>query len=103
MHYYQNCVNEDIRLFCSNKVKDRLQAEEEDENPVLDEIKQEYTVKGLVGKPFGNKKLASLANIFFLVNMEKEKLKDLKKSTADQKTVPIWSPLNVTLKFGYLM
>ena len=79
MHYYQNCINEDIRLLCSNKVKDRLQAEEEDENPVLDEIKQEHTVKGLVGKPFGNKKLASLANNLFLVNMEKEKLKDLKK------------------------
>ena len=85
MHYYQNCINENIRLLCSNKVKDRLQAEEEDENRVLDEIKQGYTVKGLVGKPFGNEKLASLS------------------STADQKTVPIWSPLNVTLKFEYLM
>ena len=79
MHCYQNCINENVRLLCSNKVKDRLQAEEEDENLVLDEIKQGYTVKGLVGKPFGNEKLASLANNLFLVNIEKEKLKDLKK------------------------
>ena len=79
MHYDQNCTDEDIRLLCSSKAKDRPQAEEEEGNHVLDEIKQEYTVKDLVGKPIGNRKLASIANNLFLVNMEEEKLKDLNK------------------------
>ena len=79
MHYDQNCIDEDIRLLCSSKAKDRPQAEEEEGNHVLDEIKQEYTVKDLVGKPIGNRKLASIANNLFLVNMEKEKPKDLNK------------------------
>ena len=79
MHYDQNCIDEDIRLLCSSKAKDRPQAEEEEGNHVLDEIKQEYTVKDLVGKPIGNRKLASIANNLFLVNMEEEKLKDLNK------------------------
>ena len=63
----------------SSKAKHRPQTEEEDENHILDEIKQEYTVKDLVGKPFGNRKLASIANNLFLVNMEEEQLKDLNK------------------------
>ena len=79
MHYDQNCIDEDIRLLCSSKAKDRPQAEEEEGNHVLDEIKQEYTVKDLVGKPIGNRKLASIANNLFLVNTEEEKLKDLHK------------------------
>ena len=99
MHYVQNCIDEDIRLLCISKAKDRSQAEEENENNVLDEIKQEHTMKHLVGKLIGNRKLTSIANNFFLVNMEGEKLKYLKKSTGDQRTVLIWSPLNVILKF----
>ena len=79
MNFDQNCIDENIRLLCSSKAKDRPQAEEEEENHVLDEIKQEYTVKHLVGKPIGNRKLASIANNLFLVNMEEEKLKDLNK------------------------
>ena len=79
MHYDQNYVDEDIRLLCSSKAKDRPHAEEEEGNHVLDEIKQEYTVKDLVGKPIGNRKLASIANNLFLFNMEEEKLKDLNK------------------------
>ena len=79
MHYDQNCIDEDIRLLCSSKAKDRPQAEEEEGNHVLDEIKQEYDVKDLVGKPIGNRKLASIANNLFLVKMEEEKLKDLNK------------------------
>ena len=63
----------------SSKAKDRPQTEEEDKNHVPDEIKQEYTVKYLVGKPIGNRKLASIANNLFLVNTEEEKLKDLHK------------------------
>ena len=51
MHYDQNCIDEDIRLLCSSKGKDRPQAEEEDENHVLDEIKQECTVKDLQSWP----------------------------------------------------
>ena len=78
MHYDQNCI-EDIRLLCGSKGKDRPQAEEEEGNHVLDEIKQEYDVKDLVGKPIGNRKLASTANNLFLVKMEEEKLKDLNK------------------------
>ena len=70
MHYDQNCIDEDIRLLCSSKAKDRPQAEEKGENHVLHEIKQEYTVKNQVGKPTGNRKMASIANIIFLVNME---------------------------------
>ena len=104
MHYDQNCIDEDIRLLSSSKAKDRPQAEEEDKNHVLDEIKQEYTVKYLVGKPIGNRKLASIANNLFLVNMEEDLNKKIYiKSTADQVTVPIWSTLNVTLKFGNLI
>ena len=38
MHYYQNCSDEDVKLLCSSKAKDRPQAKEEDENPVLDDI-----------------------------------------------------------------
>ena len=80
MHYDQKCIDEDFRLLlCSSKAKDMPQAEEEEGNHVLDEIKQEYTVKDLVGKPIGNRKLASIANNLFLVNMEEEKLKDLNK------------------------
>ena len=44
VHYDQNCSDQDIRLLCSSKAKDRPQAEEEDENLVLDETKQLYTV-----------------------------------------------------------
>ena len=62
MNYDQNCIDEDIKLLCNSKVKDRLQTEKEDENHVLDEIKQHYTVKDLVGKPIGNRKLVSIAN-----------------------------------------
>ena len=40
----QNCSDEDVKLLCSSKAKDRSQAKEEDENPVLEEIKQVYTV-----------------------------------------------------------
>ena len=57
-------------------------AEEEEENPVLDEIKQEYTVKDLLEKPIGNRILASIANNLFLVNMEEKKLKDLNKKSS---------------------
>ena len=64
---------------CSSKAKDKPKAEEEEGNHVLDEIKQEYTVKDLVGKPIVNRKLASIANNLFLVNMEEEKLKDINK------------------------
>ena len=79
MHYNQNCIDEDIRLLYSSKAKDRPQAEEEEGNHVLDKIKQEYTVKDLVGKPTANRELASVANNLFLVSMEEEKLKDLNK------------------------
>ena len=72
----------------SSKTKDRPQAEEEDENHVLDEIKQEYTVKDLVGKPIGNRKLAFIANNLFLVNMEEEKLKDLNKKYSRPENCP---------------
>ena len=99
IYYVQNCIDEDIRLLCISKAKDRSQSEEENENNVLDEIKQEHAMKHLVGKPIENRKLASTANNFFLVNMEGEKLKYLKKSTGDHRTVLIWSPLNVILKF----
>ena len=88
MHYDQNCIDEDIRLLCSSKAKDRPQAEEEEGNHVLDEIKQEYTVKDTVGKPIGNRKLASIANILFLVNMEEEKLKDLNKKYSRPENCP---------------
>ena len=70
MHYDQNCIDKDIRLSCSSKAKDRPQAAGEERNHVLDEIKQQYTVKDLAGKPIGNRKLASIANNHFLVNME---------------------------------
>ena len=79
MHFYQDCIDEDISLLCSSKAKDRTQAEEEEGNHVLDGIKQEYTVKNLVGKRIGNRKLASIASNVFLVNMEEEKLQDLNK------------------------
>ena len=79
MHYDQDCIDENIRLLCCSKVKDRPQAEEEEGNHVLDEIKQEYTVKDLVWKPIGNRKLASIANNLFLANMEEGKLKDINK------------------------
>ena len=88
MDYDQNCIDEDIRLLCSSKAKDRPQAEEEEENHVLDKIKQEYTVKDLVGKPIGNRKLASIANNLFLVNIEEEKLKDLNKKYSRPKNCP---------------
>ena len=88
MHYDQNCIDEDIRLLCSSKAKDRPQAEEEEENHVLDKIKQEYTVKDLVGKPNGNRKLVSIANNLFLVNIEEEKLKDLNKKYSRPKNCP---------------
>ena len=88
MHYDQNCIDEDIRLLCSSKAKDRPQAEEEEGNHVLDEIKQEYTVKDLVGKPIGNRKLASIANNLFLVNMEKKKPKDLNKKYSRPENCP---------------
>ena len=88
MNYDQNCIDKGIRLLCSSKAKDRPQAEEEDENHVLDEIKQEYTVKDLVGKPIGNRKLASIANNLFLVNMEEEKLKDLNKKYSKPENCP---------------
>ena len=38
VHYDQNCSDEDVKLLCSSKAKDRPQAKEEDENPVLDDI-----------------------------------------------------------------
>ena len=59
-HDDQYCIDEDITLLSSNKAKDRprSQAEEEDKNSVLDEIKQEYIVKDLVGKPTGSRILA---------------------------------------------
>ena len=79
MHYDQDCIDENIRLLCCSKVKDRPQAEEEEGNHVLDEIKQEYTVKDLVWKPIGNRKLAYIANNLFLANMEEGKLKDINK------------------------
>ena len=87
---------------CSSKAKDKPKAEEEEGNHVLDEIKQEYTVKDLVGKPIGNRKLASIANNLFLVNMEEEKLKDLNKKYSRPKNCSR-SPQNVTLKFGNLI
>ena len=79
MPYDQNCIDEDIRLLCSSKAMDRPKVEEEEGNHVVDEIKQEYTVKDLVGKPIVNRKLASIANNLFLLNMEEEKLKDINK------------------------
>ena len=90
MHDDQNCIDEDIRLLCSSKAnnKPRPQAEKEDENPVFDEIKQDYTVKYLIGKPVGNRKLASIANNLFLVNMEKEKFKDLNKKYSRPENCP---------------
>ena len=88
MHYDQNCIDEDIRLLCSSKAKDRFQADKKEGNHVLDEIKQEYTVKDLVGKPIGNRKLASIANNLFLVNMEEEKLKDLNKKYSRLENCP---------------
>ena len=102
MHYDQNCIDEDIRLLCSSKAKDRPQAEEKEETHVLHEIKQEYTVKNLVGKPIGNRKMASIANNLFLVNMEEEKLKDLNKKYSRPKNCSR-SPQNVSLKFGNLI
>ena len=36
MHYDQNCIDEDIRLLCSSKAKDRSQADEKEGNHVLD-------------------------------------------------------------------
>ena len=88
MNYDQNCIDEDIRLLCSSKAKDRPQTEEKDENHVLDEIKQEYTAKYLVRKRIGNRKLASIANNLFLVNMEEEKLKDLNKKYSRPENCP---------------
>ena len=73
---------------CSSKANDSPQAEEEDKNHVLDEIKQEYTVKDIVGKPTGNRKLASITNNLFLVNMEEEKLKDLNKKYSRPENCP---------------
>ena len=73
---------------CSSKAKDRPQTEEKDENHVIDEIKQECTVKDLVGKPNGNRKLAAIANNHFLDNMEKEKLKDLNKKYSRPENCP---------------
>ena len=83
INYGQNCIDED-----SSKAKNRLQTEEEDENHVLDETKQEYTVKDLVGKPTGNRKLASIADNLFLVNVEEEKLKDLNKKYSRPENCP---------------
>ena len=60
MHFYQDCIDEDISLLCSSKAKDRTQAEKEERNHVLDGINQEYTVKNLVGKPNGNRKLTAI-------------------------------------------
>ena len=71
-------------------------AEEEDENPVLDEIKQEYTGKDFLAKPIGNRNLASIANNLFLVNMEEKKLEDLNKKSS----LPENCPNMVTLKFN---
>ena len=71
IHYVQNCIDEDIRLLCISKAKDRSQAEEENESNVLDEIKQEHTMKHLVGKLIGSRKLTYIENNFFLVNMGK--------------------------------
>ena len=45
-------------------------------------------MKDLVGKPIGNRKLASIANNFFLVNMEEEKLKDLNKKYSRLENCP---------------
>ena len=36
MHYDQNCIDEDIRLLCSSKAKDRSQANEKEGNHVFD-------------------------------------------------------------------
>ena len=86
MHDDQNRINEEIRLLCSSKTKDRPQAVEEDEN--LHEIKQEYTVKDLAGKSIGNRKLACIANNLFLVNMEEEKFKNLNKKYSRPENCP---------------
>ena len=59
-------------------------------------------MKDLVGKPIGNRKLASVSNNLFLVNMKEEKLKDLNKKYSRPKNCPR-SPQNVTLKFGNLI
>ena len=67
MIYNPNCIDENIRLLCSSKTKDRPQAEKADENPILDEIKQEFTMKKLVGKPILKRKLVSIANNLILV------------------------------------
>ena len=60
----------------------------EEGNYVLDEIKQKYTVKGLVGKPIGNRKLASIAKNLVLVIIEKEKLKDQNKKYSRPENCP---------------
>ena len=88
MHFYQDCIDEDISLLCSSKAKDRTQAEKEEGNHVFDGINQEYTVKNLVGKPIGNRKLASIASNIFLVNMAEEKLKDLNKKYSRAENCP---------------
>ena len=49
MHDDQYCIDEDIRLLCSSKTNDRPQVEEEEKHPVLDELKQGYTEKNLIG------------------------------------------------------
>ena len=88
MHFYQDCIDEDISLLCSSKANDRTQAEKEEGNHVLDGINQEYTVKNLVGKPIGNRRLASIASNIFLVNMAEEKLKDLNKKYSRPENCP---------------
>ena len=88
MHDDQDCIDGGIRLLCSSKTKDRPQEEEEDKNPVLDEIKREYSVKDLIGKPIGNRNLVSIANNLFLVNMEEGKVKDLNKKYSKPENCP---------------
>ena len=75
-----NNIEDEIRLLCNSKDKDTRYAEEEDaENAFLEDISQELSVKDAVGKPLNSSRLASIANIMFIVNMDEEKFKALHK------------------------
>ena len=70
------------------KLRIGLRQRKKMKNHVLDEIKQEYTVKDLVGKPIVNRELASIASNLFLNNMEEEKPKDLNKKHSRPENCP---------------